>query len=277
MFESLVFLAQQGAESAAENGGGDNPLVNWITVGAQIVNFLILLGLLYWLLYGRVVRAMDRREQNIAGRFHEAERREAEAKETREKLEAARRELEDTRQQKLDDAKQEAAGKRDQLLDEARKEVDEKAGRWRRQLRQQQQSVGRELRDEVAREVCRIARRTLADLADTDLQHRMAAVLTTRLSSLEDTRRQTLRDAIVDNGGALEVATPWELSDDARQAIANALRSHVADGASPRYETDDDMICGLRLSAGGHVLEWSVDDYIDTLEDKISEIGAEEF
>ena len=276
MFESLVILAQSGADAAA-GAGEETPLVDWITVAAQIVNFLVLLGLLYWLLYGRVVRAMDQREENIANRFQQAEQRETEATQERDKLQSEREDLEQARQQKLDEAQHEAADKREQLLDEARQEVDEKAERWRDQLRRQQRSVGRELREQVAREVCRISRRTLSDLADTDLQHRMAAVLTQRLSDLPDERRRQLRDAVTEAEGSLEVTTPWELPEDDRERIANTLRSQVADSASPHFETDESMTCGLRMSAGGHVLEWSVNDYIDTIEETMTGIIDEQF
>ena len=63
-------------------------LINWFTVIAQIVNFLILVVLLKYLLYNRIVRAMDERESKIQSRLKEAE----------EKEEAAEREAESFRQ-----------------------------------------------------------------------------------------------------------------------------------------------------------------------------------
>ena len=42
--------------------------IDWITVAAQIVNFLILVWLLQHFLYGPITRAMQRREQRIAER-----------------------------------------------------------------------------------------------------------------------------------------------------------------------------------------------------------------
>jgi F-type H+-transporting ATPase subunit b len=37
-------------------------LIDWFTVVAQIVNFLILVALLKHFLYDRIIRAMDKRE-----------------------------------------------------------------------------------------------------------------------------------------------------------------------------------------------------------------------
>ena len=46
--------------------------IDWITVGAQIANFLVLVYLLKRFLYGPIVRAMERREQTIAARLDDA-------------------------------------------------------------------------------------------------------------------------------------------------------------------------------------------------------------
>ena len=54
-------------------------LINWFTVVAQIVNFLILVFLLKYFLYDRVIRAMDQREQRIQQRLQEAEEKKQEA------------------------------------------------------------------------------------------------------------------------------------------------------------------------------------------------------
>ena len=50
-------------------------LIDWFTVVAQIVNFLILVALLKHFLYGPLVRAIDAREERIAARLAEAERK----------------------------------------------------------------------------------------------------------------------------------------------------------------------------------------------------------
>ena len=55
--------------------------IDWFTVVAQIVNFLILVWLLKKFLYGPIIRAMDDRERRIASRLEEANARERQAQE----------------------------------------------------------------------------------------------------------------------------------------------------------------------------------------------------
>ena len=46
-------------------------LIDWFTVVAQIVNFLVLVALMKHFLYGRLLRAIDEREAGIAARLAE--------------------------------------------------------------------------------------------------------------------------------------------------------------------------------------------------------------
>ena len=106
--------------------------IDWLTVIAQIVNFLILIWLLKRFLYQPVINAMDRREQRIAERLHNAELREQAAADTRldyqHKIEA----LEQDRDALIKQAREAAESERRVLLDEARNEVAEKRSHWQR-------------------------------------------------------------------------------------------------------------------------------------------------
>ena len=48
-------------------------LIDWFTVVAQIVNFLVLVLLMKYFLYGRLIRTIDERQKRIVARFAEAE------------------------------------------------------------------------------------------------------------------------------------------------------------------------------------------------------------
>src|SRR6056297_3087290 len=91
-------------------------LVDPFTVIAQIVNFAILVVALRYLLYDRVVTAMDRREQRIADRLESVEERAEELDAAEEELQRDREDLEDGGDDWLDEAGGEAEGVRRDLL-----------------------------------------------------------------------------------------------------------------------------------------------------------------
>ncbi len=62
--------------------------IDWLTVSAQIVNFLVLVWLLQHFLYKPVIDAMDRRQQSIADNINEAKNREQTAQLTMQNYES---------------------------------------------------------------------------------------------------------------------------------------------------------------------------------------------
>ena len=54
-------------------------IIDWYTIMFQIVNFLILVFLLRYFLYGPIIRAMDEREQTIMQREEKAAAQKLEA------------------------------------------------------------------------------------------------------------------------------------------------------------------------------------------------------
>jgi F-type H+-transporting ATPase subunit b len=72
-------------------------LIDWFTVGAQVLNFLILIYLLKRFLYGPILRAMDRREERIADRLREAAERSEDAGKRAADLERRQSELAERR------------------------------------------------------------------------------------------------------------------------------------------------------------------------------------
>jgi F-type H+-transporting ATPase subunit b len=68
-------------------------LIDWFTVGAQIVNFLVLIALLKYFLYGRIIKAIDEREKKIASRLEDAEQKKKEAEQEGEAYRTKNQEL----------------------------------------------------------------------------------------------------------------------------------------------------------------------------------------
>src|SRR5665647_469211 len=61
-------------------------LIDWFTVGAQALNFVVLVWLLKHFLYKPVLDAIDAREKQIAAQLADAEAKKAEAKKERDEF-----------------------------------------------------------------------------------------------------------------------------------------------------------------------------------------------
>jgi len=58
-------------------------LIDWFTVGAQVLNFLILVWLLKHFLYKPILNAIDAREKRIASELADADAKKSEAQKER--------------------------------------------------------------------------------------------------------------------------------------------------------------------------------------------------
>ena len=94
-------------------------LIDWFTVGAQALNFLILVWLMRRFLYKPILHAIDEREKRIAAELSNADAKKAEAEKERDEFQNKNTEFDQQRAALLSKATDEAQAERQRLLDEA--------------------------------------------------------------------------------------------------------------------------------------------------------------
>ncbi len=108
-------------------------LINWFTVFAQAINFLILVWLLKRFLYKPILHAIDEREKRVATQLAQAEAKVAEAQSKRDDFEHKNEAFDKERAALLKKATDDASSLRQGLLGEAMKDADALArNAWRR-------------------------------------------------------------------------------------------------------------------------------------------------
>ncbi len=243
--------------------------IDWVTVAAQIVNFLVLVWLLHRFLYGPIIRAMDRREQRIADRLRDAAEKREQAEREAQRFEREREELEEKRAELLREAEQEADERRKQLEEEARNAIEERREAWRRQLEEEEQAFLADIRRKTAEQFCDLARKALRQLANQELENEIASVLTGRLKELEQAKLEKMAQA-ADETGMIEVRSGFELASGQRRQLTRLLHDRLSSDVEVNYRQVDDIACGVEIRAGGQTLRWSLDGYLDRLEEELS-------
>lgn len=245
-------------------------LIDWITVAAQIVNFLILVVLLKVFLYDKIIQAMDKREQRIADRLGDAESRKQEAEsEKREFLEKKKRLAED-RKKVMDEAERQAEARRKELVEKARAEVDEMAGNWRKSIEREREDLVSDLVRMTADQAVRIAGRAVFDLAGKELSECAAEVFLEKLEDLSKEDREALAQGARE-AGRIEVLSGDELSGNLRSRITRAVHDHVVGDAGVEVEYSTGGVrLGFVLRVKGRKFDWSLDGYLDEYREKVS-------
>jgi F-type H+-transporting ATPase subunit b len=246
--------------------------IDWFTVTAQAVNFLILVWLLKRFLFKPILHAIDEREKGIANRLAEAEAKQAEAQKEREEFQHKNEAFDQDRAALLKKATDDAAAERQRLLDQARKDADSLRAKRQGALLNEQRNLSQEINRWTQKEVFAVARKTLADLATTSLEERMGEAFVIRLRALTGVTKETLATALKTSTDPARVRSAFDLPQAQRSAIESAVKETFAVNTQIEFETSPEVVSGVELSTNGQKVAWSIADYLSTLEKSVGEL-----
>ncbi len=247
-------------------------LIDWFTVGAQVLNFLILVWLLKHFLYKPILNAIDAREKRIAAELADADAKKTEAQKERDDFQSKNKAFDEQRSALVAKAVDEAKAERERLLDEARKAADSLRAAQATALRNDQKRLGSEVTRLAKDEVFGIARKTLADLATVSLEERVGEVFTRRLREMDGKGKELLGAALKSSSEPAVVRSAFDLGAAQKAAIQNALNETFAAEIRIRFETSPDLISGIELTTNGQKVAWSIADYLASLEKGVDEL-----
>ncbi|WP_372826971.1 F0F1 ATP synthase subunit delta [Polaromonas sp.] len=250
-------------------------LIDWFTVGAQALNFLILVWLLKRFLYKPVLDAIDAREKRIAEKLADASASKAEALDESNEFRKKNEVFDQDRGERMQKMMDEIGVERERLLDEVRKAADALRIKRQEALENEQQHLHKELGRRTRDEVFSIARKVLTDLGGTSLDQRMSDVFVQRLRALQGQAKEKLSAAVKTADTAVLVKSAFELAPAQQEAIQGALTEAIAAENPIRFQTAPDLIGGMELSVGGYKFAWSIHDYLGSMEKSIAELLRE--
>lgn len=251
--------------------------IDWLTVAAQVVNFLILVYLLRRFLYRPVMTAMARREAGIAQQLKEAESREKEAAQEATRYQEQTEALARDREALLSAAAKEVEVRRKSMLEEARQEVDASRVIWQKEVGRERLEFLRLFKPRAAAALTRAARRMLADMADVELEQQLIRTFVKQLESLDHAVLASLRKS-AHKAGEIRVTTSFEADPDTHSRIRRAIQHHLLEDRETEIEfhRSETLICGIEVNTNGRKLGWTVDNYLQTLEQELEQALAQE-
>jgi len=243
-------------------------LIDWFTVAAQALNFIILVALLKHFLYRPILAALDAREQKIAAELADAAHQKTAAIEQRELFQQKNGLFDQQRKALFEQALQAANAERLRLFAEARSAAESFQTSYRATLLNDAQNLNQAISQQTHQAVFAIVRQVLADLASANFEDQLIQMFANRLQALDNTAKASLLAAI-NSVDALVVRSAFTLTAEQCTVIQQALESCLATPAAIRFETAPELISGIELVANGWKIAWSIADYIASLEQSV--------
>ena len=250
-------------------------LINWFTVGAQALNFLILVYLVKRFLYKPIRNAIDEREKRIATELANADKKKAEAEKESAEFKRKNEEFDEQRVALLRKATDEVQAERQRLLAEARKAAEALSSKREEALRNEEHKLHQAISHRTQKEVFAIARKALTDLAGASLEERLGNVFTHRLREMDEQAKSDLGKALKAAADPAVVRSVFDLPTEQRAVIQNAINETFSADIRLRFEKAPDLVSGIELTTSGLKVGWSIAEYLKSLEEGVGELLRE--
>tara|TARA_R110002110_G_scaffold167482_1_gene368501 strand:+ start:47042 stop:47977 length:936 start_codon:yes stop_codon:yes gene_type:complete len=244
-------------------------LIDWFTVGAQTLNFIILVWLMKRFLYQPILNAIDAREKRIADELARADKISQEANQAKASFESKNLEFDQQRNQLLVDATEAANSERQHLLEVARQSADELEQKQQIALQNKMQNLHHSILTATQKELFSMAKNALRDLAEVDIETQIVAIFLKQLSAMNSEQLNAMQSAL--KAQQICVQSSKALSPEQQGSIEKTLHEIIGKDIQLQFELSTDLIGGIELSANGFKTGWSLAEYLHTLEASLVE------
>lgn len=251
-------------------------LIDWFTVFAQIINFLILVFLMKRFLYGPIIKAVDKREEKIAFRMQEAEQKRIEAEQEVASYREKTTEIDKLREDMIAQTREESDRLKKELIKKAKEEVDHFKSGWHETVIQEKESFLRNLRRLSGDQIYSISRQALADMADSELEDRMVDVFIRRIKELSDDTLNKIKESVQKSGQGIIITSAFTIPANKRQLITRTIHDYISPGINIQYDVSRDLICGIEIKVHGYVVGWNLEEYLKGLNNAFSKVLDQE-
>jgi len=246
--------------------------IDYFTIVAQIINFLILLYLLKRFMYKPIIKSMDEREQKIISQLKQAEQKKKDAEQESESYRKMLQELSDKQHDMNAKAIEEAQILQTDLMKKVQVNVEASRVNWYKALQQQKESLLADLSQHTGYEISAIVRRALQDLANEDLEKQIVNTFIKRLQNMDASEKEKLNEFYKAEGQPIIISSTFEIPGDMRRNIQEILIDQTGVNRNMQYKIDPELICGIEMSAGDTRIAWSIASYLNALEADLSEV-----
>lgn len=248
--------------------------INWFTVIAQIVNFLILVWLLKRFLYKPVLNAIDEREKKIAAQLEDAAMKKAEARKEQDLFRKKNEAFDRERAAKIEEVQEHVDSEKQRLFEEVRKESTALRSKFADSLKQQEQEIKNTVKRKTKKEVFAIAGKTLSDLANADLEEQVIKVFINKIEGLNKIEKAKFIGALKGTTAPILIKSVFELSENSKEKLEKTLEKTTKTERDFQYLLQPELVSGIVLETASFQLSWNIESYLESL--KIDSIVKED-
>jgi F-type H+-transporting ATPase subunit b len=250
--------------------------IDWFTVGAQTLNFLLLVWLLKRYLYGPILKAIDDRETQTAKVINQADAIKLDAQLQRKMLEKKNNEFDAKRDELFTKAKNTALSESAQIIAMAHINADQISKSRLQALERELEHYQQDIALKTLQEVYDVARKVLADLASVELEQNMFECFCKRLQNMTLDEKHNFNKALDAGNTELLIYSAFELTQTQIDKVDGILQQVSSAKSNSHFhlklEVKTTLISGIEIRSNGWKIAWSTEDYLNVLQTFISQL-----
>ncbi len=244
--------------------------INWFTVIAQVINFLILVWLLKRFLYKPILNAIDEREKRIAAQIKDADDKKAVAEKEQADFKKRNEDFDAQKKDLTDKAVADANAQKDKLVEDAKNEANTLRSNLEKEIKEKQESDMLTNADKTQQQVFAITKKALKEMASSSLEEQSVNTFIKRLLSLNGDEKQQLITSFKSKADSILVKSAFDLPAAQQAAINDAVNEALETKAQLQFTTSPELISGIELTTNGYKLAWSFAEYLQSLQNNIA-------
>jgi F-type H+-transporting ATPase subunit b len=232
--------------------------LNWSTFILEIINFLVLVWILKRFLYKPVLAIIARRREGIEKAMADANDLNTQAHDLQQQYENRLSDWEGEKQKAREALGHEIDAERKQRMQELESTLQQEREKAKEAEQRRQEEAQRKAEETALTQAAGFAARLLKGLSGPELEARLLALLLEQLPQMEEAQVARLRQS--QSGGEVEVCSAFALDETQRRSLQQALEQLLGSTPPVRYEQQDALLAGVRITIGAWVLGANLED-----------------
>ena len=248
----------------------------WQSLVFAIVNFLILVALLYRFLHKPLLAALEKRKQDIEQAREQAEAKAAEADEARAKHEKELAAIDGERDRVLSEARRNAETASAEMVAKARKDADAEVANVKRDWERQHRDAIESLQEEIVGVSLDLAGRVLQELTGGDVEAALHARLREQLEALAAEDKADARQGLFGGQAPVRVVSARPMPDEARKAVSERIQALSDTPVEIDFDVAEDLIAGARIEFSSMAIDATLAGIVQTTRERFAELTADQ-
>lgn len=244
--------------------------IDWFTVIAQAINFLILVWLLKRFLYKPILKAIDEREKKIAAQIKDADDKKAGAVKEQADFKKRNDDFDAQKKALMDKAVADSNAQRDKLLEDAKNQANTLRSNLEKAIKEKQESDALASAAKTQEQVFTITKKALKEMASSSLEEQSVNTFIKRLHELNDDEKQKFITAFKSNTNTILVRSAFDLPAPQQSAMTDAVNETLGTKTTLQFTTTPDLISGIELTTNGYKLAWSFTEFLQSLQNNMA-------